>query len=592
MVNEALRDGARWMAVLLCAFFAVSPGGVAARSKRPPADIIITNARIYTVNPGQPWAEAVAIQDGRILAVGSSGTIARYRGPSTRLIDAQQHLLLPGLTNAHIHFYEGSISLTRLSLDEEASLTQIQQSVKEYAAAHPELPWIIGRGWSYPAFGAAGMPHKRFLDEVVPDRPVFLVGFDGHSYWANSKALALAGVGPDTPDPTNGTVVRDEHGELTGGLKEDAAADLVRRVIPESTREQKLAALRRGLHEANRFGLVRVHGASGEGESSDFAVLDLLENLRRDGELTVRFYTAYHLDPAEPLSTALEHLQAARQQYQDEWISTGAVKTYLDGVIETHTAAMLAPYADDPSQRGKLFWDPDKYKAAVTELDRRGFQVFTHAIGDRAVRLALDAYEQAAKSNRTADARHRVEHIETIAPSDIARFGGLGVIASFQPLHASPNDDTLNVWARNAGPDRSSRGWAWHSIAASGGRLAFGSDWPVVTLNPWEGLQNAVTRQTWEGTPPGGWLPEQRVSLEEAIKAYTLGASVAGRREKTEGSIAPGKVADFILASQDVFKIDPHRIRETDVLFTMVGGKVVYQSPAWGDRAPVREEKQ
>ncbi len=591
MVNEALRYGVGWTALFLCAFFAVSSAKAAARSKQPAADIIITNARIYTVNPGQPWAEAAAVRDGRLLAVGSAGTIARYRGPSTRLIDAQQHLLLPGLTDAHIHFYEGSILLTRLRLDEARTVSQIQQSVKDYAAAHPDEPWIIGRGWSYPAFGSAGMPHKRFLDEVVPDRPVFLVGFDGHSYWANSKALAVAGVGPNTPDPPNGMVVHDEHGEPTGALKEDAAADLVRRVIPEPTREQKLDALRRGLRAASRVGLVRVHGAGGEGESSDFAVLDLLENLRRNGELTVRFYTAYYLDPAEPLPAALEHLEAARKQYRDEWISTGAVKVFLDGVVETHTAAMLTAYSDDPSQIGKLFWDPEKYKFAVAELDRRGLQVFTHAIGDRAVRLALDAYEAAAKSNRTADARHRVEHIETITPSDIPRFGGLGVIASFQPLHAYPDDDTLNVWARNAGPDRSSRGWAWHSIAASGGRLAFGSDWPVVTLNPWEGLQSAVTRQTWEGTPPGGWLPEQRVSLEQAIRAYTLGAAIAGRREKTEGSIEPGKVADLIVVSQDVFKIDPHQIRQTEVLLTMVGGKVVYQSPAWEKQARPREEK-
>jgi len=248
----------------------------------------------------------------------------------------------------------------------------------------------------------------------------------------------------------------------------------------------------------------------------------------------------------------------------------------MDGVIETHTAAMLAPYSDDPTLSGQLFWDIEKYKKGVAELDRRRIQVFTHAIGDRAIRTALDAYENAAAANGTTDARHRIEHIEDVSAEDIPRFGKLDVIASMQPLHAYPDDDTLKAWAPNVGPERAKRAWVWHSIQAAGGVLAFGSDWPVVTLSPWAGLQNALTRQTTEGDPKGGWIPSERIGLADAIKGYTLNAAFAGHRERSEGSLEPGKLADLIVVSQDLFKIDPMKIVDTQVMLTMVGGRVVY----------------
>jgi hypothetical protein len=274
----------------------------------------------------------------------------------------------------------------------------------------------------------------------------------------------------------------------------------------------------------------------------------------------------------------MREIVEARDRYHDDWISAGAVKFFMDGVIETHTAAMLAPYSDDPSLSGQLFWDVAKYQKGVAELDRRGIQIFTHAIGDKAIRTALDAYEHAAQVNGTKDARHRIEHIEDVSADDIPRFGKLGVIASMQPLHAYPDDDTLNAWAPNVGRERAQRAWAWHSIQAGGGVLAFGSDWPVVTLSPWEGLQNAVTRQTTEGEPKGGWIPSERISLADAIKGYTLNAAFAGHREKTEGSLEAGKVADLIVVSQNIFKVAPLKIGKTKVLLTMVGGRVVYTS--------------
>ncbi len=277
-------------------------------------------------------------------------------------------------------------------------------------------------------------------------------------------------------------------------------------------------------------------------------------------------YSAQHVHAGDPKLVC--QLQPSTKRFQ----------FFLDGVIETHTAAMLAPYSDDPSLSGHLLWDADKYKQFVAELDKNGIQIFTHAIGDRAIRLALDAYQGAATTNGTKDARHRIEHIEAVSAADIPRFGQIGVMASMQPLHAYPDDDTLKAWAPNIGPERAQRGWAWHSIQSAGGVLAFGSDWPVVTLSPWAGLQNAVTRQTTEGEPKGGWVPSERISLADAIKGYTLNAAFAGHREKNEGSLELGKVADLVVISQDLFKVDPLKIAETKVLLTMVAGRVVYKT--------------
>jgi predicted amidohydrolase YtcJ len=537
------------------------------------ADTIVHNAKIYTVNADHPWAEALAIQGDKIVAVGTETEVEKFRKRSTKLIDAGGQLVLPGFVDSHIHFLDGSLSLGRVNLEGAKDVADIQQRLREYAAKHPGKDWILGRGWDYAMFGAAALPNKKDLDELFPDRPAYLEGYDGHTYWANSKALALAGITKDTPNPPNGVIVRDPAtGEATGALKE-AAHGLVGKIVPKPTRAEKLEALRAGMKWANEHGLTRVHSAGG-----DFEELALFDQLRHEKQQTLRFYIAYFLDPPALRPVDIEKIEAARKKYADDWISGGAVKMMVDGVIESHTAAMLEPYTDDPSLKGKLFWEPDKYKAAVAELDKRGLQLFTHAIGDYGVRTALDAYENAERVNNTQDRRPRIEHIETIQAVDIPRFGKLGVIASMQPLHSYPNDDTLNVWARNIGPDRAGRAWVWKSIANDGGHLAFGSDWPVVTLNPWEGVQTAVTRQTTDGKPDGGFVPSQRLTVADAVYGYTLGAAFAGRREKTEGSIEVGKLADIIILSQYIFDIDPQKISNTKVMTTIVGGRVVYQS--------------
>jgi predicted amidohydrolase YtcJ len=561
--------------LLICATAALHAQETAPKSKdaKSGADTIVLHGRIYTLDAKQPWAQALAIRGDKIVAVGEDAAIEKFRGSGTKVIDAHGQLVMPGFVDCHIHFIDGSLSLGRVNLEGAKDIADIQQRLRDYAAKHPGNDWLLGRGWDYAMFGAAALPDKKDLDALFPDRPVFLEGYDGHTYWANSKALALAGITKDTPNPANGIIVRDPATqEATGALKE-AAHGLVAKVTPTLTRAQKLAALRDGIKWANQNGLTRVHSAGG-----DFPLLDLYDELRRHGDLTLRFYIAYFMDPPEMRPQDLDAIETARKKYNDAWIDANAVKFMVDGVIESHTAAMIEPYSDDPSLKGKLFWEPAKYNSATVELDKRGLQLFTHAIGELGVRTALDAYQHAEETNHTSDRRPRIEHIETISPSDIPRFGKLGVIASMQPLHSYPDSDTLDVWARNAGADRASRAWSWKSIMDAGGRYAFGSDWPVVTLNPWYGLQTAVTRQTREGKPEDGFVPSQRLTVAQAVAGYTLDAAFAGRREKTEGSLEKGKLADLIIVSQNIFEIDPHKISETKVRTTIVGGQMVYQS--------------
>jgi predicted amidohydrolase YtcJ len=555
------------IATLLLAILIVLAGCSKERQK---ADTIISDAKIYTVDSKLPWAEAVAIRGERILFVGSTKSALRYRGPGTKVIDAGGRLLLPGIEDSHVHFVSGSENMAKVDLAGTRTVEEVQERIRKFAQEHPQAAWVQGRGWMYAAF-PGNMPHKRFLDEVVPDRPAIMSCADGHTSWVNSKALALAGIDRHTPNPENGTILREMDGEPTGALLETADS-LVMKVMPQPTREETLAALREGLREAARSGVVRVHGMGGEFES-----LDLLDEVRREGALTVRFSVAMWVGPPGPGDQEWKAFEAARSRYHDEWIAVDGIKLMLDGVIDSMTGAMLQPYVGQGENKGKLFWDPEAFMRTVAEINVKGLQVSTHAIGDAAIRLALDASERAARASGNLDLRNKVEHAEDIAAADIPRFGQLGVIASFQPLHANPDPIWMGTWIENVGPEREQRAWAWKAVLDSGGRLAFGSDWPVVTINPWRGMQVAVTRQDFDGRPAGGWIPQQKLQVSDVVYAYTQGGAYAMHREKEEGSIEAGKLADLILVLQNIFEIEPRKIAETRVVLTMVGGKIVFE---------------
>ncbi len=538
----------------------------------PIADLVIRHAAVWTVDPAHAHAEAVAVVADTIAAVGTDAEIRAWIGQRTRVIDAKGRTLLPGFTDAHVHFLMGSFGLARVTLGDAKNMTELRATLRAWQAKNRGTGWVLCRGWLYAAIGGDGIPSKRDLDDLFPDRPAMLSAYDGHTSWVNSRALAMAGITRDTPDPANGIIVHDATGEPSGALKEKASA-LVTRIVPTPTPAETKAALLIGLHHASSVGVTRVHSAHG-----DFDLLPLLDSLHAAGALPVRFDVGGFVDPPLLQPAFVAKLDSARERYRGDWVSANLVKLMIDGVVESHTAAMLAPYTTDTTSSGALFWPIEAYTQAVTELDAKGFRVMTHAIGDRGIRTVLDAYASARQTNGARDRIQRIEHIETIDPVDIARFGRDGVIASMQPLHAYPEDAASDgPWSRAIGAERASHAWLWKQIATGNGRIAFGSDWPVVTLNPWPGVQVAVSRQTEKGTPPNGFVPSERLDVAAAIAGYTMGSAMAGGRDKKEGSITPGKLADFVLVERDPFTATPMQLATMKVDMTFVGGRVVYR---------------
>ncbi len=547
---------------------------VPAATAEPPADLLLTRGHIFTAEASAPWAEAVAIRGERIVYVGAASGAESFRGPRTEVVDLGGRLVVPGFNDAHIHLMSGALSLERVDLIEDDSLAAVQARIQAFAAQNAGRPWVLGRGWLYGSF-PGGMPSREQLDAVVPDRPAYMECYDGHTGWANSKALALAGITRDTKDPANGVIGRDpKTGEPTGVLKEEATALLESR-IPVPTGEARYALLLRALSLLGTQGITSVQDAGFAPPELDTDVA-LLERARAEGRLTVRLRVSVRMAPGDvegPIKVALQW--GAR--HRDSLLRFGAVKGFVDGVVEAKTAAMLEPYPDGTT--GLPNWSSEALTAAVGAADRAGLQVWLHAIGDRGVRMALEAHEAALRANGRSDRRGRIEHIETISPADYPRFRALGVIASMQPLHANPDQNSETVWVPNAGPDRASRGLSWGSLERAGARLVFGSDWPVVTSDVRRGLYCAVTRKTREGRPRGGWLPEQAVSLESALRHYTVDAAYASFEEAQKGSLSPGKLADLAVLSEDLFQGPPEAILRARVVLTVMGGRVVYRAP-------------
>ena len=538
-----------------------------AAAQLPPADLIVVNGRVFTGANG-PVAEAVAVTGDRITAVGARQAIEARRGPATTVIDAAGGTVVPGFNDSHVHFLSGSQSLQELDLIGARTLEDVQQRIRAFAAKNPSVPWIRGRGWNYSSF-PGGLPTRAQLDAALAGRPATLVCFDGHSSWVNTKAIEAAGITSDTPNPAAGEIVRDASG-AAGGLLKESAQQLVRKVMPPITRADQRQALLAGIARAHQFGVTSVQNASGNAE--EFA---LYEDLRAAGELRLRVYSALSVTPGFTDADA-DRFDAIRARVKgDDRFKVGAAKLLVDGVIETNTALMLAPFDNNHDTTGLPNYSAEELNRIVALLDARGYQIMIHAIGDGGVRRVLDAFERAAAVNPAParGRRHRVEHIEIMDMADISRFKTLGVIGSFQPPHARLMNaaEPRGQWAGNIGPDRTSRGWMWKSVHDSGGRLAFGSDWPVASLNPLVGLWVGVNRIGHRA------VPSQRMSMGELIDGYTRDAAYASFDEQVKGRVAVGQLADLAVLSRDVLAAPPAAADDVQVNVTIVGGAVVFR---------------
>lgn len=540
------------------------------------ADFLIVNGNIYTASSGG-FTHAVAIRGNRIMRVGDTQEILSLSGPKTEVIDAQGSAVVPGFNDIHTHLLQGGLQLANVSLNGARTFTEIQDRIQAFAKAHPERAWIQGMGWGYEAF-PGNLPTRQQLDAIVPDRPAVLECFDGHSVWVNSKALALAGIDKNTPDPPNGFIVRDPTtGEPTGLVKETPAVALVQRVIPKPTRKEQLSALRAASQEALRFGVTSVTDAAGNP-----AELEAYDEARRTGDLSVRVNYSLLVTPGFTDKDADRFDKVWHSHPDNPMLKTGVIKMFMDGVIETNTAFMLANYANIAS-RGKPNYSVDDFNRIIQMMDRRGWQIMVHAIGDGAVRMTLDGFERLPQVNQmpARGRRNRVEHIETIDLADVPRFAKLGVIASMHPGGGffPPNraNNTAGfatgVWGRNLGPDRVAKGFMWKNISDAGGSVIFGSDWPVASLDAMGRIYSITHRQPL----PGG--PDQRLALSTAIDDYTRECAYATFDEKQKGILAPGMLADLVVLATDVFSREPTTRTDIGVKFTILDGKVVYRAP-------------
>ncbi|WP_168164360.1 amidohydrolase [Pirellula sp. SH-Sr6A] len=568
------RNPFRDASTLVCLLFLLFSWVLAndASSQSPPnphpADLLIRSGRVLQWSGAD--AEAVAVRGGKVVWVGLDRDSAGWIDQTTTIVEAHGGLVTPGLNDAHVHFLSGSLGLQQIDLNDAQHASTILERVEAFAKRYPERPVIVGRGWLYGAF-AGGLPTRDMLDAVVADKPVLLRCYDGHTIWVNTVALRQAGITRDSPDPPRGLIVRDSTtGEPTGVLKESAQR-LVDSLFPVPSLDEKKEALLQGIALAHRVGVTSIQECG-----VDDAELMVFDTMIQEGRFPLR--THFALSGQVGMNdTDFDRLMATRRA--KESIGVRSVKLFIDGVIESHTAYLLSPYANQ-STLGLPACDATELQRLIARLDREEWNVMVHAIGEGGVRMTLDAFEHAMQSNpdRKRLRRHRLEHVETIDPSDITRLKPLGVIASMQPRHAEPNSNIFDVWVANIGPSRAERAWAWKSILASGGRLAFGTDWPVVPLDPRPGLQIAVTRQTLDGKPDEPFVRSQQLKLEEALYAYTYGAAFAEGQETEKGAIAPGQMADLVIWKKDLRTLPASELYRAEVEATLFNGQVVYRA--------------
>ncbi len=531
-------------------------------------DLILKNGRIWTGDTSQPWADAVAIRKNRIVAIGDNLQVAATAGPNTRVVDLNGRLTIPGFDDAHTHVIHGALRLLRADLAGSCTVADMQKRIRDFAAAHPKDPWIVGSGWAYSCFPNHALPTRSDLDAAVSDRPAYITAEDGHTAWVNSKALQLAGINKATKYTGTGRIVTDAAGEPTGALSGGAMA-LVRKLVPDITHDRKLAALEQAIHTLSSLGVTSIENAGGDDET-----VTLLQELERQHKLNVRV-TVYMSVSPQSTPDVIDHVIELRQASRETMVHIAGVDVVLDGQIEAHSAALLEPYSDAAGVNAKPLWSQEALNEMVALCDSGGLQISEHAVGDRAVRMALDGYEYARRVNEVHDSRFRIEQAETIAPPDIARFAHLNVIASMIPVHADPG--AMDPWSRAVGPERLKLAFPWHSLEQAGARLVFGTDWPgAVSPDPIRGIHIAVNRQTVDGLPKDGWVPAQRIGVEDALRAWTVNGAYASFSNRNGGKLRLGMLADIVVLSEDLLEVPPSQIWKAHVDITVFDGHIIY----------------
>jgi predicted amidohydrolase YtcJ len=537
-----------------------SSGPTLAPAPIPVTALAIVNARVWTGDPRRPWADAVLVRGEQIAAVGSSAEVKKRAGKETRVVDARGLMLVPGFIDSHVHLLDGGFALSSVQLRDARTKEDFIRRIAEFGRTVPAGTWILNGDWDHTSWGGE-LPERGWIDSVTPNNPVWINRLDGHMNLANTLALRAAKITKDTRDLNGGTIVRDVAGEPTGILK-DNAMELMGGAVPEPSLAMSLRALDSAMTYVAERGVTSVHHMGSWGD------LAVFERAHAMGALRTR------ISAAVPLATwaRLRDTVAARGR-GDDWLRIGGLKGFVDGSLGSHTAAMLEPFTDVPNDRGLLVNTLDDLHAWTATADKARLQVMVHAIGDRAIRSQLDVFARVARENAAYDRRFRIEHAQHIAPQDIPRFAQLGVIASMQPYHAI--DD--GRWADKViGPERAKGTYAFRSLLDNGATLAFGSDWFVAPASPLLGIYAAATRRTLDERRPAGWVPEQKIRVDEALRAYTSGAARAGFQETRLGTIAPGMLADLVLVDRDLTRVPAETIRDAKVMLTMVGGRVVY----------------
>ncbi|HEY7659452.1 MAG TPA: amidohydrolase [Actinomycetota bacterium] len=545
------------------------------------ADLAFVNGAVYTVRTEMPWAEAVAVRDGRIVQVGTDEEVRSLVGPSSDVVDLAGRMLVPGFQDAHAHPPSSGLEMLRCSLSEAYSVDDYRRIVAAYAADHPDATWIAGGGWSMDVF-PGGNPPKEILDDLVPDRPVYLESRDGHSVWVNTRALELAGVSTSTPDPDDGWIVRTSDGEPAGTLHE-GAADLVERHMPGDSTEDFIEGLRVAQEHLHGFGITAWQDAN-VGEDAGDPTFEAYVRFAGSGALTARVVAALWWDRGRG-DEQIDQLLRLRERGRVGRFAAPSVKIMQDGVVENFTAAMLEPYLDASGEatdnRGTSFVDPERLKAYVTRLDAEGFQVHVHAIGDRGIREALDAFEAARRANGMNDLRHHIAHIQVVHPDDVPRFRALGVVANGQPLWAVNEGQMQHLTIPFLGPERTEWQYPFGSLVRAGAVLAFGSDWSVSSPDPIQEMHVAVNRMAPDSYLYGGgtnepFLPAERVDLATALAAFTINAAFVNHLDDMTGTIEPGKMADLAVIDRNLFAHPAEEIHRARVDQTYVEGERVF----------------